>query len=127
MLHVPGASDMLCGKHSMWLHSMWSVTRGCPSRQDFKFPHNLWDALVGSDEFIWRVCWDLAFQVIFIYILLAIITGIVIDAFGALKEKKEAAEENLQSICFVCNIDRFTADQSGIGFDKHVRIEHNPK
>ena len=112
-----------------------------------------------------RLLWDLLFQIIFIYILLAIITGIVIDAFGALKEQKEADEDDLKSICFVCNIDRFTvipihtstrahtfvyppwcllchgvfitklnvcfrfcvqADQCGIGFDKHVKLEHRP-
>jgi hypothetical protein len=55
------------------------------------------------------------------------LTGIVIDAFGALKEEKEADEEDLKTICFVCNVDRFTADQNGIGFDKHVKLEHNPK
>lgn len=36
-------------------------------------------------------------------------------------------EDDLKSICFVCNIDRFTADQNGIGFDKHVKLEHYPK
>jgi len=95
--------------------------------EDFKFPHNLYDAFTGTDRFVWRLLWDIIFQVIFIYILLAIITGIVIDAFGALKEQKEADEDDLKSICFVCNIDRFTADQSGIGFDKHVKLEHSPK
>jgi len=94
---------------------------------DFKFPHNLYDAFVGTDLFVWRLLWDIMFQIIFIYILLAIITGIVIDAFGALKEQKEADEDDLKSVCFVCNIDRFTADQSGIGFDKHVKFEHSPK
>jgi inositol 1,4,5-triphosphate receptor type 3 len=82
---------------------------------------------VGEDAFILRIAWDIAFQIVFIYILLAIITGIVIDAFGALKEQKEADDDDLKSICFVCNIDRFTADQNGIGFDKHVKIEHSPK
>jgi hypothetical protein len=36
-------------------------------------------------------------------------------------------ENDLKAICFVCNIDRFTADQKGIGFDKHVKLEHYPK
>jgi hypothetical protein len=43
------------------------------------------------------------------------IVGIVIDAFGALKQGKEKNEEDLMSICFVCNIARFKVDQSGIG------------
>ena len=55
------------------------------------------------------------------------LAGIVVDAFGALKEEKEADEEALKTICFVCNVNRFTADQHGIGFDKHIKFEHNPK
>jgi hypothetical protein len=43
--------------------------------EDFKFPHNIYDALFGPELFIWRLLWDILFQIIFIYILLAIITG----------------------------------------------------
>jgi hypothetical protein len=53
--------------------------------------------------------------------------GIVIDAFGGLRDKKDAAEENVRSRCFVCNLDRVRLDQHGIGFDAHVRLEHNPR
>ena len=42
-------------------------------------------------------------------------------------EEKEADEEDLKTICFVCKVGRFTADQNGIGFDKQVKLEHNPK
>ena len=35
--------------------------------------------------------------------------------------------QDLKSICFVCNVDRFRADQDGIGFDKHVKSEHDPR
>ena len=96
--------------------------------EEFPFPHNIVDAL-SSDEydFMLRFVWDLTFQIIFIYILIAIITGIVIDGFGDLKAEKEEAEEDLNSICFVCNVTRFRADQEGIGFDKHIRLEHNPR
>ena len=47
--------------------------------------HNLYDAFVGEDLFIWRLVWDVLFQIIFIYILLAIITGIGIDRLGFFK------------------------------------------
>lgn len=96
--------------------------------EQFPFPHNIVDAL-SSDEydFMLRFIWDMTFQIIFIYILIAIITGIVIDGFGDLKAEKEEAEEDLNSICFVCNVTRFRADQEGIGFDKHIKLEHNPR
>jgi len=39
--------------------------------------------------------------------------GIVIDAFSGLRDEKEAAEQDLQTKCFVCHLDRFTLDQKG--------------
>ena len=53
--------------------------------------------------------------------------GIVIDAFGGLRDEKDSAADNLRAFCFVCNLERFVVDQQGIGFDKHVRLEHNPR
>ena len=32
--------------------------------------------------------------------------GIVIDAFGGLRDERDAAEDDLQTTCFVCNLDR---------------------
>ena len=55
------------------------------------------------------------------------LTGIVIDAFGGLRDEKDSAADNLRAFCFVCNLERFVVDQQGIGFDKHVRLEHNPR
>lgn len=51
----------------------------------------------------------------------------MIDGFGDLKAEREAADEDLKSICFVCHMNRFRCDQHGIGFDKHIKYEHNPK
>jgi hypothetical protein len=95
--------------------------------EDFAFPHNIVDAAMGDGQFLMRMVWDLSFQIIFIYILVAIITGIVIDGFGDLKAEREAGDDDLKSICFVCHLNRFQCDQDGIGFDKHIKIEHNPK
>jgi len=40
--------------------------------------------------------------------------------------EREAAEDDLKSICFVCNVSRFRADQDGIGFDKHIKVIYVP-
>jgi len=101
--------------------------------EDLKYPHNIWDALGAGGEtrdngvFAIRFFWDVSFQIFFNYILVAIITGIVIDGFSVLKEAKEEMEDDLNSVCFVCDLGRFKLDNSGIGFDKHIRTEHNPR
>ena len=56
-----------------------------------------------------RTMWDISFLFIFLYVLIAIITGIVIDAFGGLRDERDAAEDDLKTNCFVCNLDRFSA------------------
>jgi hypothetical protein len=99
-----------------------------------KYPHNLFDAFKeraddGSEStgiFLFRLAWDVGFQIFFVYILLSIVTGIIIDAFSLLKFERDAEITDLASICFVCNIRRFRVDQKGIGFDKHIKTEHNP-
>ncbi|KAJ1470178.1 hypothetical protein T484DRAFT_1848712 [Baffinella frigidus] len=85
------------------------------------------------------------FIFLFLYVLIATIAGvkprpfasahlckhvlswIVIDAFGGLRDERDAAEDDLQTTCFVCNLDRFTLDQKGSGFDPHILHEHNPR
>ena len=105
-----------------------------PAGDEVRYPHNLYDAFKDRDDdggdssgiFMFRLIWDVAFQIFFVYILLAIVTGIIIDAFSLLKFERDSEITDLASICFVCNIRRFRVDQSGIGFDKHIKIEHNP-
>lgn len=48
------------------------------SGEDFRFPTNIVDAFKGVDDrdsLTGKMLWDLSFQVWFLYILLAIITG----------------------------------------------------
>lgn len=94
---------------------------------DLDIPLNVIDSVLPENGFFLPLLlWDFAYNWLFIYVLLAIITGIVIDAFGGLRDEKDAAEQDLRAVCFVCNLPRFNIDQGGIGFDKHVKTEHNP-
>ena len=103
--------------------------------ESFKYPHNIVDAWgAGNEEsrttgvFALRLIWDASFQILFGYIIIVgIIPGIIIDAFGELKALREEALENLNQVCFVCSVRRMKLDQDGIGFDKHIRFEHNPR
>jgi len=98
---------------------------------DLTIPLNLVDSVSPLGEanerfFLPLLLWDFSYNWLFIYILLAIITGIVIDAFGGMREAKEAAEDNLKAVCYVCNLEKYALDQ-GPGFEKHVKTEHNPR
>lgn len=102
--------------------------------ESFKYPHNIVDAVGWNEEsrttgvFMIRLLWDASFQILFGYIIIVgIIPGIIIDAFTELKDRKEDAKEDLKQVCFVCSMSRNKVDQDGIGFDKHIKTEHNPR
>jgi hypothetical protein len=102
--------------------------------ESFKYPHNIVDALgVNEDSrtsgvFFLRLLWDASFQILFGYIIIVgIIPGIIIDAFGELKSRREMEIEDLNQVCFVCSSRRSKVDQEGIGFEKHIKYEHNPR
>jgi hypothetical protein len=75
---------------------------------DPSVPLNIVDSVMPDQGFFLPyLLWDMSFQWLFIYVLLAIITGIVIDAFSGLRDEKEKADADLKAFCFVCNLDRF--------------------
>jgi len=94
---------------------------------DFVFPGTVAEAFVGEGVFVWRLVWDITYWLLFVLILIAIISGIIIDAFGSMRDQADSDAADIRSVCFVCNLDRFQLDQHGIGFDKHVALEHNPR
>jgi len=78
-----------------------------------------------KDTYYGRILFDLTFYIIVIVIFLNIIFGIIIDTFAQLRDEKMSIEEDLQSNCFVCHIDRYTFDRNGAGFEYHIFKDHN--
>jgi len=81
----------------------------------------------GTDHvghFFGRVVYDLTFFIIMITILLNLIFGMIIDAFGNLRDKKNENEEDAANKCFICGIDRSEFERY-MNFDDHVNKEHN--
>uniref|UniRef100_A0A5K3EZT7 EF-hand domain-containing protein n=2 Tax=Mesocestoides corti TaxID=53468 RepID=A0A5K3EZT7_MESCO len=72
-----------------------------------------------------RIIFDMSFFFIVIIILLAIIQGLIIDAFGDLRDQLEQVREDLESKCFICGIGKEYFDSTPHGFDRHVEREHN--
>jgi ryanodine receptor 2 len=73
----------------------------------------------------WRMLFDLSFFFFVIVILLAIMQGLIIDAFGELRSQQESATEKLESNCFICDIGKEYFDRLPRGFETHTKREHN--
>ena len=84
---------------------------------------NIWE-LEGSNLYL-RFFFDNFFNLLEIQIMLNMVAGIIIDEFGALKEKLSLRDEDMEQTCFVCGIDRDKLERSKNGFEFHYKIEHN--
>lgn len=74
----------------------------------------------GDDYEAYRIIFDITFFFFIIVILLAIIQGLIIDAFGELRDQLESVKENMESNCFICGIGQDYFDKVPHGFDAHV-------
>lgn len=53
------------------------------------------------------------------------VSGLIIDAFGELRDQLDSVKENMESNCFICGIGKDYFDTVPHGFDTHVAKEHN--
>lgn len=51
--------------------------------------------------------------------------GIIIDTFGELRGERAAKKLHMDTLCFICGVDRFTFDTKGKGFERHITKDHN--
>ncbi|XP_065815894.1 ryanodine receptor 2 [Labrus bergylta] len=79
-----------------------------------------------GDEFeVERVVFDITFFFFVIVILLAIIQGLIIDAFGELRDQQEQVKEDMETKCFICGMGSEYFDKVPHGFETHTLQEHN--
>ncbi|KAK3736855.1 hypothetical protein RRG08_000604 [Elysia crispata] len=79
----------------------------------------------GDAKEVYRILFDITFFFFVIVILLAIIQGLIIDAFGELRDQLEQVKEDMESKCFICGIGKDYFDKVPHGFEIHVKNEHN--
>ena len=53
------------------------------------------------------------------------ISGLIIDAFGELRDQLEQVKEDMESKCFICGIGKEYFDKVPHGFETHTEKEHN--
>jgi len=135
------AGDNISGDcDSPWLcfyyHLTWTVRQGggiadalVPVGQFWYYP-----PMYSLGHFYVRVVYDLLFWIICSIIMVAIVTGIIIDAFGASRDRRKEVEEDQAGKCFICGIEnsRFETkrpkdkhDTRHYGFAWHLEKEHN--
>eukprot|EP00873_Tetraselmis_striata_P023838 jgi/Tetstr1/444102/TSEL_032001.t1 len=75
----------------------------------------------------WRSFFVIMFFIIWTFILSNIFTGQIVDAFASIRDDKRLRDQDTNSKCLCCSIDRFVLDQqSERGFEHHVAEDHNP-
>ncbi|KAK5854224.1 hypothetical protein PBY51_015313 [Eleginops maclovinus] len=79
----------------------------------------------GDDFEVERIVFDITFFFFVIVILLAIIQGLIIDAFGELRDQQEQVKEDMETKCFICGIGNEYFDMLPHGFETHTLQEHN--
>lgn len=56
---------------------------------------------------------------------MAILQGLIVDAFGDLRDQLQSVSESLEANCFICSIPKDYFDKVPRGFETHVLKEHN--
>lgn len=72
-----------------------------------------------------RIIFDITFFFFVIVILLAILQGLIIDAFGELRDQLQTVQDTLETYCFICGLDKEYLDKVPRGFETHVKKEHD--
>merc|ERR1712232_583786 len=74
-----------------------------------------------------RYFFDLTSTLLLIIIMMELVAGIIIDAFGEMRQIQKDKELDKKSSCFICgnSLDEFEkkASKQG-GFDGHIRKDH---
>eukprot|EP00753_Platysulcus_tardus_P010959 PLAT3172.1.p1 GENE.PLAT3172.1~~PLAT3172.1.p1 ORF type:complete len:3198 (-),score=1828.26 PLAT3172.1:113-9706(-) len=81
--------------------------------------------LVADAVYPARLLFDFLFFVMIVIVLLNVVFGIIIDTFADLRGQATEKLDDMKDRCFICNIDRYTFDRQGNGFDFHIKNDHN--
>jgi hypothetical protein len=72
-----------------------------------------------------RFTFDLLFFIVILIIIYNIAIGIIIDTFAELRGKRKALEDDMNTKCFICSIERYVFDKNSYGYKAHIGQDHN--
>jgi len=73
--------------------------------------------------YLLHTLFDISFFIIIVTVLLNLIFGMIIDAFGDLRDEKSSNEEDKENVCFICGLQRSEYERTD-NFEKHIEKEH---
>lgn len=68
---------------------------------------------------------DFTFFVVVMILLLNVVFGIIIDAFGNMREYANKLQDDIENKCYVCGLAKFELDTKGEGWYRHIYESHN--
>ena len=71
-----------------------------------------------------RYLLDISYTVIMVYIVWQMVSGLILDAFDNLRGDREEIEEDMETTCFICGLNREKIEKYYIGkdgFEKHLQ------
>lgn len=74
-----------------------------------------------------RFAYDNLFMIIMMIVMIDVVSGIIIDTFGSLREEADQLKKDVKNFCFICGQDRESLDKLRIGksgFTEHIKKEH---
>lgn len=77
------------------------------------------------EDIIIRVLYHVFFFIIVVIILLALVFGIVIDAFDELRQKNNINDYDKENVCFICGATKEDIEKTKVSFSNHIDINHN--
>jgi len=93
---------------------------------DDGYPEHLWTEFVSDKSTGFMAYYGWIFFMLICMILLVIVTSIVIDAFGQLRDQIAGHTDQLTSECFICGLTKEDFHQIGTdAWDDHIHREHN--
>jgi len=101
-----------------------SATLDGMDSEDYNYYHQWYTLEDGPQRVTALVFYQLIFFVVVIIVLFNVVSGIIIDSFGALREQDAALHAEMEGKCFVCGLEIFTLETKGINFKKHIDEDH---
>jgi inositol 1,4,5-triphosphate receptor type 3 len=77
-----------------------------------------------STFFVGHFFYNIIFHIFIILILGNIFLGIIVDTFADLRDKNEAKIEDMENICFICQMSQDQSLKQKIDFKEHVDEDH---